>query len=108
LVDKAPRTNKRAFSSSSGGRPTSSSNSGSSSSSSSSSNHAAAVGPFAARQQKAEARAKELHNEIETIFKKHDHKREEEVKKVKSFKGFLGTLPLPLKDAEIGQAVNNK
>ena len=50
-----------------------------------------AIGPFAQRQKKAEARAKQLHEEIETIYKKHDYKHEAEVKKAKSWRGFIGT-----------------
>lgn len=52
---------------------------------------AGSIGPFAQRQKKAEARAKQLHEEIETIYKKHDYKHEAEAKKAKSWRGFIGT-----------------
>jgi hypothetical protein len=35
-------------------------------------------------------RAQQLHNEIESIVKKHDQKHAEEIKHAKTFSGFLG------------------
>lgn len=48
--------------------------------------------PLAARQEKAKARAKQLHNEIETIFEKQDKNHADEAKKAKSWKGFMEFL----------------
>lgn len=43
--------------------------------------------PFA---EKAKARAKQMHNEIENIVKKHDQKHSQEAEKAKRFAGFAG------------------
>jgi hypothetical protein len=40
--------------------------------------------------QKAQARAEQMHSEIESIVKKHDQVRQQEAKKLTKFAGFVG------------------